>query len=319
MLPGEHGSERADSAVMVGEGPGNSVAYASMRPQDSTAKTFGEFLRSRRNVLDPTKLEMFDGTARRVPGLRREEIAALAGLSPSYYTRIEQGSVRVPSADIVEALATAMLLDDDERAYLCRLAGFQPRRGRVSPAARLDPALSALLSSLSAPAGVLGHDLTVLGWNRLAHKVFASHLSFDAPQDGTVNWIRTVLVDAESRALFQNWRDVAEDIVGRLRVACAHHPGDSGLAGLVSSMRQESDEFATLWSSHCVRSRPLGGVDLNHPEVGELRLTDTVLHLPQNPGQLLLVFHPNDHPDTEHKLRMLASNVDRPWSQAAAE
>lgn len=280
-----------------------------MRAERSNEIAVGAFLSSRRALIDPGALGLTGYGARRVSGLRREEVAMLAGLSTSYYARIEQGAVRMPSAEVLEAIAAAMLLDDDDKDYLRRLARIRPLVAAAGPAVRLDPAIAKVLHSLDTPSGVLGHDMGVLGWNRLAHRIFACHLPFEAPQDGEVNWVRTVFLDEKSRSLFVNWDDVARDIVGRLRTSFARCPGDALLTELVDAMCTTSDDFARMWETHLVRHRPLGGVQLLHPELGAIELSDTVLQSVDNDDQFLLVFHPPSGSDTASKLKALSRQL----------
>src|SRR5690349_15262405 len=232
----------------------------------------GDFLRSRRARLTPAAAGVDDfGERRRVPGLRREELARLAGVSTGYYTRLEQGHGHRASPAVLDALADALRLDADERAHLHVLAGTRGRgagRGQVPEA--VHPRLSRLLAALGAPAVVLGRHVDVLAWNRLGHALLAPHLD----QDARPNWVRLFFLDPHVRALFGDWRQKAADTVADLRVIAGRRPGDVTLAELVADLAGTSAEFAALWAAHPVRGCAHHTRDYHHPVAGPLTLTD---------------------------------------------
>lgn len=253
----------------------------------------GQFLRVRRNALLPEDVDVASYGARRVPGLRREEVALLAGVSASYYTRIEQGTAGAVSGSVLRTLADALRLDPDDRAQLYRLAGAVPDRDALAAPAALLPSLAVVVDALTdVPAGVLGRDLRMLAWNRWAHRVFAPHLPYETPWSPEgLNWAEALLLDPVLRDHFANWEAMAHDAVGRLRAATARHPDDVALAAVVARLVGESPVFARFWDAHPARERPLGGTVVAHPDLGRLELCDTVLRSVEDEDQLLVVFH----------------------------
>jgi transcriptional regulator with XRE-family HTH domain len=246
----------------------------------------GDFLRLRRARLTPADVGLDDfGERRRVPGLRREELARLAGVSVGYYTRLEQGLGRHASASVLDALATALHLDDDERAHLHVLARPAPKA--PSRPERVHPRLRHMVDAIGAPAVVLGRYTAVLAWNRLGHALLAPHLDVTDRPD----WARLVFLDPRVRALFADWRRKARDTVADLRVIAARRPGDAVLAGLIGELTEQSPEFAALWAEHPVQGCAHHTRDYHHPAVGALTLTDDLLTLPDDDGQRLAVFY----------------------------
>jgi transcriptional regulator with XRE-family HTH domain len=286
----------------------------------------GAFLRSRRAAVRPEDVGLVGHGRRRVAGLRREELAGLAGVSPSYYTRIEQGQVAASPA-VLDALARALALDDDERAHLQRLSrrGAGPDPG--GDVERLRPGLRGLVRALDpVPAGVLGRRMDLLAWNPLCHALFAPHLPFRAPERAVSrpNWARLLFGDPRCRELFVAWEENAVDLVGRLRASAGRHRGDAELAALVRELRALSPEFERYWVEHPVQERPLGTARLRHPLVGRLELRDEVLRSPEDPDQLLVTFHADPGSPSEralHRLRALVRRADTggtPGTAAAA-
>jgi transcriptional regulator with XRE-family HTH domain len=278
---------------------------------DSALKTLGDFLRARRDAFDSSRLSLPRYGRRRVSGIRREELAMLAGVSTSYYTRIEQG-VLVPSPDVLDAIADALQLEPDDRRQLQRLA--QATRMTPAPASAssgattIVPSLERMLRTIThTPAAVLAPDMQLLGWNRICQQVFAPEVPFELPwsQPDAVNWVRFLFLDPSTKRLFKDWAHEAEDLVGRLRAAHAANFDDPRLNALIASMRRDSAEFAGLWDRHPVRESSLGLVELNHPTLGELCFQDSVLRPTDDTSQLLLVFVAEAGSETERKLHAL--------------
>lgn len=274
----------------------------------------GELLRSRRAAYDPSRLPLPSHGQRRVPGIRREELAYVAGVSTSYYTRIEQGAVS-PSDVVLDAIADALELDPHDRALMHRLS-----RGHDGPVLGSDPrwdrvALEQLITGVAgSPAGLLAPDTTVLAWNRACHAVFAPHVPFEAPWAATGGpvWARLLFLDEACRRLFVDWEVVADDLVGRMRAAQASRPDGVALRRVVGGLRSRSAEFARLWDSYPVRVGPLGTVRLRHPVLGPLELRDTTLRPTDTDDVVLHVFQAEPGSDSAAALRGLA---DR-WSTA---
>lgn len=254
----------------------------------------GEFLRARRAKLSPDDVGLPRyGDRRRVPGLRREELAMLAGVSAGYYTRLEQGQSLNASAEVLDAIAGAMQLTAAEREHLRLLSATVPHRVRPStpPDEEADAGLRTLLSAMNdVPALVVGRRNDVLAWNRAGHALLAGHLDFAAPDaPGTrPNMSRLIFTDAHTRDLYRNWDTKARAVVSNLRVMTARNPGDAGLAALVGELAIESAEFATMWAEHTVRPCGRDVFDLTHPLVGHLTVTQQTLNLPQEPHQSLI-------------------------------
>ncbi|MYW04741.1 helix-turn-helix transcriptional regulator [Streptomyces sp. SID3343] len=254
-----------------------------------------EFLQARRGGLRPENVGLPSyGERRRVPGLRREEVAMLAGISAPYYTRLEQGQSRNASPEILDAIAGALRLDDSERAHLHELARV-PKRGK--PAARLraehvTEATRALLAAMEGtPAIVIGRRSDVLAWNRQGHALFAGHLDLESPNDPGLrpNMARLVFLDAHTRDLYTDWPAKAKAVVGNLRLTAGRHPQDPLLAALIGELTMRSPEFATMWANHRIRQCDVAEYEMRHPLVGTLTAAQQTLQSPQGDGPVLVV------------------------------
>lgn len=269
-------------------------ARPSRRPAAGTRSVteLGEFLRARRDALSPASVGVRSHGARRVPGLRREELAQLAGVSVTYLTRLEQGQSLNASDAIVDALARALQLDPDERRHLQALARPSSGAGRRLP--RLEaprPGAVHLLQAMGdVPALLLGRFNDVLAWNRAGHLLLASHLDRDAPDRTEMrpNHVRMLFLDQHTRDLYADWHREAALAVGSLRYVAAQFAGDRRLAALVGDLSLNSPEFASLWARHGVTLCTSGTKRLHHPVVGDLSLHYEVLHLPEGNGQRIL-------------------------------
>ncbi|MFJ2262972.1 helix-turn-helix domain-containing protein [Streptomyces sp. NPDC087844] len=260
-----------------------------------------EFLQARRSRLRPEDVGLRTyGERRRVPGLRREELAMLAGISAPYYTRLEQGQSRNASREVLDAVASALRLDDSERAHLHTLASAPRRRGpgaRPRPE-RLTPATRALLAAVDGtPAVVIGRRSDVLAWNRPGHGLFAGHLDPDSPDDpGSAadpgrrpNMARLVFLDAHTRDLYIDWPAKARAVVGNLRLTAGRHPDDPLLAALIGELTMQSREFATMWADHRVLACDVADYGMRHPLVGTVTVTQQTLRSPRGDGPSLVV------------------------------
>lgn len=249
----------------------------------------GEFLRSRRARLTPEHVGIASYGARRVPGLRREELAQLAGVSLTYYTRLEQGTSTNASESVIEALARALELDDDERAHLHRLARpAPPPRPKARRAERARESTVRLIEAMGIPAVVLGRTTDVLAWNEQAHALLAGHIAFDARP--LPNLTRMLFLDAHTRDLYARWDEEAKRAVASLRLVAGRFGDDRGLAELVGELSVKSPEFAALWSRHPVANCVAGVKYLRHPVLGEVELEFQTLSLPDDSGQRILTY-----------------------------
>lgn len=227
-----------------------------------------------------------------MPGLRREELAQLAGISVNYYTRLEQGQSANASDAIIETLARALNLDHAERAHLYELARPVPAKRQGTGRAEI-PSTGAvtLLSSMpSVPALLLGRRNDVLAWNPLGHALLAGHLPPAAPENPAErpNLLRLLFLDPHVRELHRHWADEAASAVASMRYVAAQYPEDRLLAELIGELSIRSPEFAVLWARHDVGLCSSGTKRLHHPQVGDLDLHFEALHLPDSDGQRLL-------------------------------
>jgi transcriptional regulator with XRE-family HTH domain len=242
-----------------------------------TFPTLGEFLRARRALLDPhdAGLPVIAGR-RRVAGLRREELAQLAGVSVSYYTRLEQGQSVNASEAVLDALAGALRLDEHERRHLHALASARPKRASRPPVERLDPLTRDLLRSLGdVPALVTGRRTDVLAWNALGHALIAGHVdptSVDRPADRP-NLARMLFLDGHTRELYVDWHRKARAVVNNLHHVAGRHPDDPLLAGLIGELSMKSPDFVALWRDHRVKPCEAASYELRHPLVGSVTIT----------------------------------------------
>ncbi|MFF4248559.1 helix-turn-helix domain-containing protein [Streptomyces sp. NPDC001822] len=267
-----------------------------------------EFLRSRRARLKPDDVGLPDfGRHRRVPGLRREELAQLAGVSVAYYTRLEQGNGQNVSAEILDAIASALRLTDAESAHLSHLA--EPRRHRKKPSARQQQrargALCRLLDSMEGvPAYVVGRRAEILAWNRMAAAVFGDWSELPAQER---NWARLVFLKPDYRDLFVEWDQKASDIVAYLRMDAGCRPDDARLSALVGELSVKSQDFRRLWARHDVKEKSHGVKRLCHPLVGDLSLSFETFMLPDDAEQSMVTYHAEPESDSAEALRLLAS------------
>ncbi|WP_405561987.1 helix-turn-helix domain-containing protein [Streptomyces sp. NBC_01180] len=255
----------------------------------------GTFLQARRARLRPADVGLRDlGPRRRVAGLRREELAQLAGVSVSYYARLEQGLSRGASAEVLDAIARALLLDDHEREHLDRLAGaarHTPRPRRPRPEKLTDETRDLLRAVDGVPALVLGRRTDVLAWNALGHALLAGHLDPLGPDDPALrpNMTRILFLDPHCRELYANWTRKARAVVGNLRIAVGRHPDDPLLAGLIGELTMKSPEFVALWADHRVAPCDAATYELRHPVVGTVTVTQQTLSIARSPDQALIV------------------------------
>jgi transcriptional regulator with XRE-family HTH domain len=269
------------------------------------------FLRSRRAAADATTLPGPAGLGpRRVPGLRREELAEAAGVSLTYYTRLEQGLATNPSTQVLDALARALGLDDVERAHLQRLAsGVDKREGAARPRLRAD--VTTLLDAMPDVAAVVLSPLQdIVAWNRLGHALLAPHLEPSAPYSAQPpNKVAMLFTDPHARSLHREWESEATLAVASLRFVSAAFATNAALARLVGDLSLASGDFARLWAEQPVALCTHGVKRYHHPLVGRLNLHFQILHLPENDGHRLLLHHAEPGSSDDAALRLLASTT----------
>ncbi len=266
-----------------------------------------EFLRSRRARLAPEDVGLDGGRgARRVPGLRREELAQLAGVSVDYYTRLEQGRDINVSEDVLRAVADALQLGEDERGYLFDLA--QPTRVRRKPSSappqRVRAGVRQLLDALQTPAFVTGRRGDILATNHMARALICD---FDALPRRERNHARWVFLEPEARERYLDWELVARDCVAALRLEAGRHPDDPDLSALIGELTVKSPEFAAWWADHEVRRLSHGTKRYHHPAVGELTVAFEALPVPDAPEQTLFLYSTEPGSASEQALSLLAS------------
>lgn len=261
----------------------------------------GEYLRARRELVTPEQAGIPVLGIRRVPGLRREEVAMLAGISADYYLRLEQGRDRKPSVQVLESIARVLRLDDDALGYLLGLGADKPRRIRRRPRAETVPSgVLKLLASLPFPAFVEGRYLDVLAANPLA-----TALSPRLAAGG--NRLRDVFLDPAEQALWPNWDDATRGLVAGFRQSVGTDTDDPRFIELVGELSLVSPRFQQVWAKHDVRGLEGSAMVLEHPQLGELRLNREKLVITGTAGLKLVIYHPDAGSEHAEKLQLLAS------------
>jgi len=299
--------------------PATEPAVDAGPPLDRRAE-LSEFLRTRRARLKPEDVGLPDfGRHRRVPGLRREELAQLAGVSVAYYTRLEQGNGRNVSAEVLDAIARALRLSDAESSHLTHLAKPKQHKKKPSPPTQhVRTPLRQLLDSIdTVPAYISGRRSDILVWNRMAAAVFGDWSQLP-PQER--NWARLVFLRPEYRELYVDWEQKATDIVSMLRMDAGCHPDDPRLSALVGELSVKSEEFRRMWATHDVKEKTYGVKRLHHPLVGDLTLNFEGFRLGDGSEQSLITYHAEPGSPSADALRLLASwGTDATRAGAGAE
>jgi transcriptional regulator with XRE-family HTH domain len=261
----------------------------------------GTFLAARRTQVQPGDVGVVSSGVRRVPGLRREEVAMLAGVSVDYYTRLEQGRERHPSASVLDAVSRALDLDRDAREHLFRLADIAPGSVPLPSRAHVDPNLLSLLDAWpDTPAIVIDRRLNLLARNTLAEAFYAD---FDAAD----NIVRMTFLDPAGRTFFVDWQRAAEACVANLRLALGHDPHDRLVLALVTELSAASPEFRRLWGRNDIRGKTHEAKTFRHSEVGELTLTYHAFDVRSAPGQQLIVYRAEPSSSSAEALRLLGT------------
>ncbi|MFC4499806.1 MULTISPECIES: helix-turn-helix domain-containing protein [Streptomyces] len=274
-------------------------------PLDRRAE-LSEFLRTRRARLKPEDVGLPDfGRHRRVPGLRREELAQLAGVSVAYYTRLEQGNGRNVSAEVLDSIARALRLTDAEHAHLTHLAKPKHKKKQTARPQQVRVSLRQLLDTMDGvPAYVVGRRSEILAWNRMAAAVFGDWAELPPAER---NWARLVFLKPEYRDLFVDWEQKAIDIVCVLRMDAGCFPDDPRLSAIVGELSVKSEDFRRLWATHDVKEKNHGVKQLRHPLVGDLSLNFEGFRLADDGDQAMVVYHAEPGSPSADALRLLAS------------
>ena len=268
-----------------------------------------EFLTSRRARITPEQAGLHSYGSRRVPGLRREEVAVLAGVSVPYYTRLERGDMSGVSEGVLEALARALQLDHAERAHLFDLARaaqptpVRPRRRQAKQ--RVRPEVQWTLDAITGAAAFVGNErLDLLAANQLGRALFSELYAAPARP---VNTARFVFLDPRAEASYGDWDRVATESVAILRSAAGRDPYNRDLSDLVGELATQSEAFRTRWAAHNVRFHNTGVKHFNHPVVGELHLTYNRLDLAADPGLTIFTYTAEPGSRSEEALKLLGS------------
>ncbi|MFB7393175.1 helix-turn-helix transcriptional regulator [Streptomyces sp. NPDC056191] len=269
-----------------------------------------EFLRSRRARLKPEDVGLPEfGRHRRVPGLRREELAQLAGVSVAYYTRLEQGNGRNVSMEVLDSIARALRLSDTERAHLTHLAKptakKKQHRAAIARPQQVRPGLRHLLDAMEGvPAFLVGRRLDILAWNRMARALMGD---FEAMEPAERNVARMVFLGPNSRDLYRDWECKATEVVSVLRLYAGCYPEDPALLALVGELSVRSEEFRSLWAAHTVADKGHGTKVLRHPLVGEMTLTYESMQVAGgDPDLMLITYQAEPGSASADALRLLA-------------
>jgi transcriptional regulator with XRE-family HTH domain len=272
-----------------------------------TTNDIAEFLSSRRARVTPEQVGLPTYGTRRVKGLRREEVASLAGVSVEYYKRLERGNASGVSDSVLEALARALQLDDAERAHLFDLARaaspIAPKRRRPAQQ-RVRPVVLRILESITSPAILRNSRVDYLAANPLGRALYAP--LFDSPEQ-PANSARFTFLDSAAQDFYVDWERTARDLVAHLRSEAGRNPYDRGLSDLVGELSTRSPEFRTWWAAHNVRYHQTGTKRLRHPVVGELELDYEVMDVSADDGLTISVFSAEPGSRSAQALDLLAS------------
>ncbi|MGW1780273.1 helix-turn-helix transcriptional regulator [Streptomyces sp. NPDC002143] len=279
----------------------------------SNGTPLGDFLRARREALKPHDVGLPEHGRRRVPGLRREEVALLAGVSSDYYIRLEQGRENSPSAQVLDAVAQALKLDAEATDHLNRLCLTASQRPRDWGATDVSGQLLQLMDGWDhTPAFVVGPALDIMAGNSLARALHSGFEEFD-------NLARMVFVDPAGREFYQEWERAAHSCVAEIRAAYGHDPDSARIAEVVAELSGQSEEFAEIWQLHDVKSKSQEGKHLKHPQVGDLHIKFAAFTVNGAPHQQLVVYQAEPAGPTAaafETLRALAAQPNQ--TQAAA-
>jgi transcriptional regulator with XRE-family HTH domain len=275
-----------------------------------------DFLRRRRELVQPEDVGLPSGGRRRTPGLRREEVAQLSGVGATWYTWLEQGRDVRASMEVLEAIARALRLTPAERTHLILLGRGEEAPPCKAPAERVSPTLRRLIENLdAAPAQVLGRRWDYLAWNRPACALFGD---FGSIPKAARNHLWLTFMDPKRREMFPDWEKVARLAVAKFRADSARHIGDPSFEELIQALRQRSPTFCKMWKRHEVARSGEGRRELNHPDVGTLVFEHAVFHPSEVPDQRLILYTPTPDHDTPRKLAELLERDPEPLPLAIA-
>lgn len=275
-----------------------------MSTPGAAARELGTFLRSRRQRTQPEDLGLEPGPRRRVEGLRREEVAVLAGLSTDYYQRLEQGRGAKPSDALIDSISDALRLDAAEHRHLMALARAirQPETPKSRKQDRVPENAKRMLAALGLPAFVLSRHLDLLAWNDSAADLLGDPR--EVPRDRR-NILHVLFHDDDSRLRCRGWEAMALDYIGLFRAAIGHDPTDPRAVTIVGELSLQSSEFRRLWARNEVRDNVHGSKTIRHPRIGEIDVEWDAYPLRGIPGPMMIVFVPE--PGHEDRLSLLGT------------
>ncbi|WP_406445648.1 helix-turn-helix transcriptional regulator [Streptomyces sp. NBC_01613] len=272
----------------------------------SNGTPLGDFLRARREALKPHDVGLPEHGRRRVPGLRREEVAMLAGVSSDYYIRLEQGRENSPSPQVLDAVAQALKLDAEATDHLNRLCLTASQRPRDRGEADVSQQLLQLMDGWEhTPAFVVGPALDIMAGNSLATALHSGFEKFD-------NLARMVFVDPAGREFYQEWERAAHSCVAEIRAAYGHDPESARIAEVVAELSAQSEEFAGIWQLHDVKSKSQEGKHLKHPQVGDLHIKFAAFTVNGAPHQQLVVYQAEPATPTATAFETLRAMATQP-------
>lgn len=269
----------------------------------------GDFLRTRRDRITPEQAGILGGTRRRVPGLRREEVAMLAGVSVEYYARMERGDLRGVSAEVLESIARTLRMNEAETDHLHALAEAagpqQPARRRGTKAEQpFRPSLQRFIDSVAMPVWVRDRRMDFVAANAIGRALYSPLLQDPASRGNTA---RFTFFSPAARVFFPDWEQGASDIVASLRSYAGQNPRDKRLTDLIGELVTRSDDFRVRWAAHDVRHHRTGTKRIRHPEVGDLELLYEAMDFPANPEWFMFGYTADPGSPSEERLRLLGS------------
>ena len=274
----------------------------------------GEFLASRRARITPDQvgLPVYDAAKRRVPGLRRQEVATLAGLSIDYYTQIERGKVNGVSESVLDAIARALQLDEAERSHLFDLHRHTttgPQRPRPRRTKTIRPMVQRMLDAMTVPAFVRNARHDFVCGNQLAYAFYSPLYPDPLHPDPSqpVNFVRFCFLDPRAREFYPDWDGMADSAVNLLRTDAGRDPYDRGISDLVGELSTRSEEFRVRWAKHNVRLHYTGTKNFHHPVVGDIEVTYETMPLPADPGLVLTIYSPEPGTPSADAMTLLAT------------
>jgi len=273
----------------------------------------GDFLRTRRDRITPEQAGILGGGRRRVPGLRREEVAMLAGVSVEYYARMERGDLRGVSDEVLDSIARTLHLDEAETDHLHALAeaaGPQPvRRRRKKAEQPFRPSLQRFIDAITMPVWVRDRRMDFVAGNAMGRALYAPLLQDPASRGNTAKF---VFFSPASRNFFPDWEESATNIVASLRTYAGQNPRDKRLTDLIGELVTRSDDFRVRWAAHDVRHHRTGVKRIHHPEVGDLELVFEAMDFPANPEWFMFGYTAEPGTPSEERLRLLGSLAASP-------